>query len=173
VTSAGVLRGKTGIRDAFTKLPSDKPQAKRNLKKQVYKNDILLLEWSVDSAETKIGDGVDTFVFKDGFIRAQRSFTSARPASSKDSRSFREATSRTAEAEEGAKGVVAPHWYTRHITKCGIDRMGSRDPSVSSRWSAAAGRRSCRRQLFKGWASEHFETVCWFQEAHGRQLGRR
>jgi hypothetical protein len=68
---AGVERGKAGIRSAFTKLLSDIPQAKWNLKTQLYENDVLLLEWTADSAKTKIDDGIDTFVFKDGFIRAQ------------------------------------------------------------------------------------------------------
>jgi hypothetical protein len=38
---------------------------------QLYENDILLLEWTADSAKTKIDDGIDTFVFKDGSIRVQ------------------------------------------------------------------------------------------------------
>jgi len=71
MTPAGVLRGKAGIRQAFTKLLSDIPQAKWNLKMQLYENDVLLLEWTADSAKTKVDDGIDTFVFKDGFIRAQ------------------------------------------------------------------------------------------------------
>jgi methionyl-tRNA synthetase len=71
MTRAGVLRGKAGIRQAFTKLLSDVPKAKWNLKTQLYENDILLLEWTADSARTKIDDGIDTFVFKDGFIRVQ------------------------------------------------------------------------------------------------------
>jgi hypothetical protein len=37
----------------------------------LYENDVLLLEWTADSAKTKIDDGVDTFVFKNGFIRAR------------------------------------------------------------------------------------------------------
>ena len=71
MTPAGVLRGKAGIRQAFTKLLSDVPKAKWNLKTQLYENDILLLEWTADSAKTKIDDGIDTFVFKDGSIRVQ------------------------------------------------------------------------------------------------------
>jgi hypothetical protein len=71
MTPAGVLGGKAGIRHAFTKLLSDIPQAKWNLKTQLYENDVLLLEWTADSSKTKIDDGIDTFVFKDGFIRAQ------------------------------------------------------------------------------------------------------
>lgn len=71
ITPAGILRGKAGIRQAFTKLLSDVPKAKWNLKTQLYEKDILLLEWTADSAKTKVDDGIDTFVFKDGFIRVQ------------------------------------------------------------------------------------------------------
>jgi hypothetical protein len=71
MTPAGVLRGKEAIRQAFTKLLSDVPKAKWDLKTQLYERDILLLEWTADSAETKVDDGIDTFVFKDGFIRVQ------------------------------------------------------------------------------------------------------
>jgi len=71
MTPAGVLRGKAGIRQAFTKLLSDIPQANWSLKTQLYENDVLLLEWTADSSMTKVDDGIDTFVFKDGFIRAQ------------------------------------------------------------------------------------------------------
>jgi hypothetical protein len=71
MTPAGVLRGKDGIRQAFTKLLSDIPKAKWNLKTELYENDVLLLEWTADSAKAKIDDGIDTFVFKEGFIQAQ------------------------------------------------------------------------------------------------------
>jgi hypothetical protein len=71
MTPAGVLRGKEAIRQAFKKLLSDVPKAKWDLKTQLYERDILLLEWTADSAETKVDDGIDTFVFKDGFIRVQ------------------------------------------------------------------------------------------------------
>ena len=52
-------------------VPSDVPKAKWELKTQLYENDILLLEWTADFAKTKVDDGIDTFVFKDGFIRVQ------------------------------------------------------------------------------------------------------
>lgn len=71
MTPAGVLKGKEGIRQAFTKLLSDVPDAKWNLKTLLFERDILLLEWMAESAETKVDDGIDTFVFKDGFIRVQ------------------------------------------------------------------------------------------------------
>jgi uncharacterized protein (TIGR02246 family) len=67
----GVLRGKDGIRQAFTKLLSDVPHATWDLPTQIYEDDILLLEWTADSEKTKVEDGIDTFVFKDGLIRVQ------------------------------------------------------------------------------------------------------
>ncbi len=71
MTPAGVRRGKAGIRQAFADLLSEVPKAKWTLKTQLYEKDILLLEWTADSATAKIDDGIDTFVFGDGFIRAQ------------------------------------------------------------------------------------------------------
>lgn len=49
----------------------DSANGDKTLKTELYENDLLLLEWTADSAKTKIDDGIDTFVFKDGFIRAQ------------------------------------------------------------------------------------------------------
>ena len=72
MTPAGGLPGKAGIRQAFTKLLADVPKAKWELKTQLYENNILLLEWTAKkSTKTKVDDGIDTFVFKDGLIRAQ------------------------------------------------------------------------------------------------------
>jgi len=71
ITPHGVLRGKKGIREGFTKLLSDLPKAKWNLKNQIFEGDVLFLEWAAESAETKTDDGIDTFVFRDGLIRVQ------------------------------------------------------------------------------------------------------
>ncbi|HLF70759.1 MAG TPA: nuclear transport factor 2 family protein [Dehalococcoidia bacterium] len=71
ITPAGVLRGKDGIRQAFTKLLSDLPNAKWELPTQIYEGDILLLEWKAESARTRVEDGIDTFVFRNGLIRVQ------------------------------------------------------------------------------------------------------
>jgi len=70
MTPGAVFRGKAGIRQAFSKLISDVPKAKWNLR-TLFEKDILFLEWEADSAKTKVTDGIDTFVFKDGFIRVQ------------------------------------------------------------------------------------------------------
>jgi uncharacterized protein (TIGR02246 family) len=71
ISPAGILRGKKGIREAFTKLLADVPNAKWDLKTQLYEGDILFLEWAADSRAARVTDGLDTFVFRDGLIRVQ------------------------------------------------------------------------------------------------------
>lgn len=71
ITPAGVKRGKDGVRLAFTQLLADVPNAEWELPTQTYEGDVLFLEWTADSARTKVEDGIDTFVFRDGLIRVQ------------------------------------------------------------------------------------------------------
>jgi hypothetical protein len=71
ITPAGVRRGKAGVREGFIKLLADVPKAEWDLPTEIFEDDVLLLEWKAESAKTKVEDGIDTFVFKDGFIRVQ------------------------------------------------------------------------------------------------------
>jgi uncharacterized protein (TIGR02246 family) len=71
ITPSGVIRGEEGIRAAFTQLFSNLPRAAWELKTQIYEGDVLFLEWAADSAATRVDDGVDTLVFRDGLIRVQ------------------------------------------------------------------------------------------------------
>ncbi len=71
ITPARVYRGKSGIREAFTTLLADVPDAAWSLPTQIYEDDALFLEWTADSARTRVDDGIDTFVFADGQIRLQ------------------------------------------------------------------------------------------------------
>ena len=71
ITPAGVRRGKDGIREAFAALLADVPDASWSLKTRIYEGDVLFLEWTADAATTRVDDGIDTFVFRDGLIRAQ------------------------------------------------------------------------------------------------------
>jgi uncharacterized protein (TIGR02246 family) len=71
ITPAGVKRGKEGIREAFTQLLTDVPNAAWELKTQIYEYDVLFLEWAAVSSATKVEDGIDTFVFRDGLIQVQ------------------------------------------------------------------------------------------------------
>ena len=47
------------------------PNAAWNLKTETYEGDVLFLEWAADAAQTRVEDGIDTFVFSDGLIRVQ------------------------------------------------------------------------------------------------------
>ena len=71
ITPAGVRRGKDGVRAAFTQLLADVPNAAWNLTTETYEGDVLFLEWAADAAQTRVEDGIDTFVFSDGLIRVQ------------------------------------------------------------------------------------------------------
>jgi hypothetical protein len=71
ITSAGVARGKDDIREVFVKLLGDLPDAAWDLKTRIFDGDVLFLEWAADSAASRVDDGVDTFVFRDGMIWAQ------------------------------------------------------------------------------------------------------
>lgn len=71
ITPDGILQGKDGVRQGFTKLLSDLPGAKWELPTVLFEDDILLLEWKAESEKVKADDGIDTFVFRDGLIRVQ------------------------------------------------------------------------------------------------------
>ncbi len=71
ITPEGAMRGKDGVRAGFEKLLGEVPGATWELPTQVYEEDILLLEWKAESESTRVEDGVDTFVFRDGLIRVQ------------------------------------------------------------------------------------------------------
>jgi ketosteroid isomerase-like protein len=71
ITPAGVLRGKDGVREGFTKLLSDVPSAEWAVPTQIFEGDVLFIEWTAKSSATRVEDGIDTFVFRDGLIRVQ------------------------------------------------------------------------------------------------------
>jgi hypothetical protein len=71
ITPARVWHGKEGVREAFTQLLADVPNASWTLPTVAYHDDVLLLEWTATSAATKVEDGIDTFVFRDGQIVVQ------------------------------------------------------------------------------------------------------
>jgi hypothetical protein len=71
ITPGGVLRGKAGVREGFTRLLGDLPNATWDVPTQLFEDDILFIEWTAVSEKTRAADGVDTFVFVDGGIRVQ------------------------------------------------------------------------------------------------------
>jgi predicted SnoaL-like aldol condensation-catalyzing enzyme len=71
ITPDGVKSGKDGVREGFTQLLADVPNADWTVPTQIYDGDVLFIEWTATSAATKVEDGIDTFVFRDGMIRVQ------------------------------------------------------------------------------------------------------
>jgi ketosteroid isomerase-like protein len=71
ITPAGVKSGKAGVREGFTQLLADVPNADWTLPTQIYEGDVLFLEWTAHAEKTRIDDGVDTFIFRDGQIVLQ------------------------------------------------------------------------------------------------------
>ena len=71
ITPRGVLRGKDGVREGFTMLLSEVPDAEWQVPTQIFEGDVLFIEWSAVSARSRVMDGVDTFVFTDEGIRVQ------------------------------------------------------------------------------------------------------
>jgi ketosteroid isomerase-like protein len=79
VVQKKVYRGRDGARQVFTQLLSDVPQAQWKLE-TVFADDLLYLEWKATGGGRKAEDGVDTFVFADGMIRAQTIVYTVQPA---------------------------------------------------------------------------------------------
>jgi hypothetical protein len=71
ITPRGVLRGRDGVREAFTALLGELPDATWEVPTQIFEDDILFIEWSAVAEKSRVRDGVDTFVFRDGLIRVQ------------------------------------------------------------------------------------------------------
>jgi ketosteroid isomerase-like protein len=70
ITPAGVKRGKDSIREANAHVLADLPNATWNMRTQIYEGDLMFVEWAADSASA-LGEGVATFVIRDGLIRAE------------------------------------------------------------------------------------------------------
>jgi hypothetical protein len=70
ITPDSVLRGKEAIRQFFAGVFQALPKAQWGVR-TTYVDNILFLLWTADSVKASVSDGVDTFVFKDGFIQYQ------------------------------------------------------------------------------------------------------
>ena len=70
-TPDGLRHGKKGVRDVFENLLTDLPSAEWQVPTQIFEGDLLFIEWNATSERTRAEDGIDTFVFRDGLIRAQ------------------------------------------------------------------------------------------------------
>jgi uncharacterized protein (TIGR02246 family) len=71
ITPGGVLRGKDGLREAFTTLLGELPDAAWEVPTQIFEDDVLFIEWQATSEKARVRDGIDTFVFGGDLIRVQ------------------------------------------------------------------------------------------------------
>jgi hypothetical protein len=71
ITPGGVRRGRDGVREGFVRLLEDLPSAQWDVPTQIFEDDVLFIEWTADSERTRVEDGIDTFVFRDGLIHVQ------------------------------------------------------------------------------------------------------
>ena len=71
ITPSGTRRGKDGVRAGFEQLLGDVPNADWAVPTQIFEGDVLFIEWSADAASTRVEDGIDTFVFRDGEMVVQ------------------------------------------------------------------------------------------------------
>jgi len=75
-----VLRGKDGVREGFTKVLGDLPDARWNVHTRILEGDVLFLEWTAQSATSRAEDGVETFLVRDGEIVVQTVHYTVQPA---------------------------------------------------------------------------------------------
>ena len=71
ITPDTVRRGKDGVREAFTGLLQDLPNAQWDVPTQVFEGNVLFIAWKAVSEKTQATDGIDTLVFTDDGIRVQ------------------------------------------------------------------------------------------------------
>jgi ketosteroid isomerase-like protein len=71
ITPAGAKRGRAGVREAFTQLLADLPDATWSVRRQINADGVVLLAWAADARGSRADDGVDTFVLDNGMIQAQ------------------------------------------------------------------------------------------------------
>ncbi|MCW2536116.1 MAG: uncharacterized protein JWQ26_1815 [Modestobacter sp.] len=71
ITPRGVLRGKAGVREAFTTLFGELPGPALDVTTQIFEGDVLFIEWTAVTDKARVTDGIDTFVFGDDGIRVQ------------------------------------------------------------------------------------------------------
>lgn len=71
ITNAGVLHGRGGVRQGFTKIFAELPQARFDVRTRILEGDVLSLEWAATGTGSRADDGVETFLVRDGQIVLQ------------------------------------------------------------------------------------------------------
>jgi ketosteroid isomerase-like protein len=80
ITKAGVLHGKDGVREGFTRIFADLPQPRFDVHTRILEGDVMFLEWKATSEHSRADDGVETFRVDHGEIVLQTVHYTAEPA---------------------------------------------------------------------------------------------
>lgn len=67
----GVRRGLEGVRACYRQLNRELPNARYTYGAVIVEQDVGFLEWSADSDTHLVSDGADSYIIRDGYIRAQ------------------------------------------------------------------------------------------------------
>ena len=82
ITPGGVYRGKDEIRRGYVEFLGQLPDAKLDVPRQIFEDDVLYLEWTAESPAARVTDGADTIVFSADGIRVHTlHYTLLTPAS--------------------------------------------------------------------------------------------
>lgn len=65
------MRGKQAVREAFTRMLAQIPDATFDMHTRIYEGDVLLTVWTAIGSSARITDGVDTLIFRDDKIHVQ------------------------------------------------------------------------------------------------------
>lgn len=85
LTADGVHRGHDGVRELAKLLDRQLPDATFTYTAQVIAGEVGFLEWTARAADgTRVEDGADSFVIRDGRIRAQTIHYTVKPAPGHD-----------------------------------------------------------------------------------------
>ena len=80
VSNWGVKRGHDGVQEMARLLRSQLPDCTFTYRARLIEDGIGLLEWTADSAAGSVRDGVNSYVTRDGLIRAQTIHNTLAPA---------------------------------------------------------------------------------------------
>ena len=71
LTRKGVFRGHAGLLSLAEVLSTELPNARFSYDAKVTEGEVAFLGWSAECASVRVSDGADSFVIRDGLIRAQ------------------------------------------------------------------------------------------------------
>jgi uncharacterized protein (TIGR02246 family) len=80
ITQSGLLRGKDGVREGFTKLFGELPDPHFDVHTRILEGDVLFLEWTATATGPRGENRVETFLVRDGEIVLQTVHYTVRPA---------------------------------------------------------------------------------------------